>query len=254
MRAPHFAALCAAVLAFAASGAYAADTPAPVQDLNNPAPFGSPVADEQIYSQFLIDQLEGRFGDGGTSLKWETEGWTGTDELRLQFRSEGERLSSGRVEDGQQELFVAKPISTYWNVQVGGRYDLDSAPGRAWGAIGIEGIAPRFFHVIATAYAGEKGLASKVEVSYDQLITNRLMLEPEGELNAYSENDPARRIGSGFSDLDAGLRLQYQITRKFAPYVGAVWEQTFGKTADLDRAAHEKPGDVRLAIGLRSWF
>ena len=93
----------------------------------------------------------------GPSFRWETEGWTGTDELRLQFRSEGERLSSGRVEDGQQELFVAKPISTFWNVQVGGRYDLDSAPGRAWGAIGIEGIAPRFFHVIATAYAGEKG-------------------------------------------------------------------------------------------------
>jgi copper resistance protein B len=244
----------AAAMACAASGAYAADTPPPVADLNNPAPFGSPVADEQIYTRFLIDQLEGRIGDGGTNLRWETEGWAGTDELRLQFRSEGERLSSGRVEDGQQELFLSKPISTWWNVQVGGRYDLDSAPGRAWGAIGIEGIAPRFFHVIATAYAGEKGLASKVEVTYDQLITNRLMLEPEAELNAYSENDPARRIGSGFSDLDAGLRLQYQVTRKFAPYVGVVWEQTFGKTADLDRAAHETPGDVRFAVGIRSWF
>ena len=254
------AALLAASLACAASGAWAAGMPAPantsapVADLNNPAPFGSPVGDEQVYTQLFINQLEGRIGDGGTDFRWETEGWTGTDELRLQFRSEGERLSSGRVEDGQQELFVAKPISTWWNLQVGGRYDLDSGPGRAWGAIGIEGLAPRFFHVAATAYAGEKGLASKVEVSYDQLITNRLILEPEGELNAYSENDPARRIGSGFSDLDAGLRLQYQVTRKVAPYIGVAWEQTFGKTADLVRADHESPGATRFVVGLRGWF
>jgi copper resistance protein B len=243
----------AAALACAASGADAADTPPPVGDLNNPAPFGSPVADEQVYTQLFIDQLEGRIGDG-TELRWETEGSTGSDAWKVQFRSEGERTSSGTVEDGQQELFLTKPVSTYWNVQTGLRYDLDSGPGRAWSAIGIEGLAPRFFHVSATAYAGEKGLAGKVEVAYDQLITNRLALEPEGELNAYSENDPARRLGSGVSDLDAGLRLQYQITRRFAPYVGVVWEQTFGETAHLVRAADEKPGDVRFAVGLRSWY
>ncbi|MBV8682471.1 MAG: copper resistance protein B, partial [Caulobacteraceae bacterium] len=145
-------------------------------------------------------------------------------------------------------------ISTWWNILVGGRYDLDSGPGRGWGAIGIEGIAPWLFHVSATAYAGEKGAAAKVQVSYDQLITNRLILEPEAELKAYSQTDRARRIGAGASDLDAGLRLEYQVTRKVAPYVGVVWEQTSGKTADLVQAAGEPRGDVLFAVGLRSWF
>lgn len=246
-------ALLAAAFACASSGVCAGEVPPPVSDLDNPAPYGSPVADDMVYTQLFIDQLEARIGDG-TNLRWETEGWVGTDELRLQFRSEGERMSTGRVEDGQQELFLSKPVSTFWNLQLGGRYDLDSGPGRGWGAIGIEGIAPRFFHVSATAYAGEKGLAGKAEVSYDQLITNRLILEPEAEINAYSETDRARRIGAGVSDLDAGLRLEYQVTRKIAPYVGIVWEERFGKTADLVRANGESRGDVLFAVGLRSWF
>lgn len=222
-------------------------------DQNNPAPFGQPVADEAVYTHLLIDQLEGRIGDG-TNLRWMSQAWAGPDEWKVWAKSEGERTSAGRVEDGQQELFFSKPISTYWDVQVGGRYDLDSGPGRTWAAIGLEGLAPRFFNVSATFYAGEKGVAGKVEGSYDQLITNRLIFQPEAELNVYSENDPARRIGSGFSDLDAGLRLRYEITRKFAPYVGVAWEQKFGKTADLVRAAGETAGDVRFAFGVRSWF
>jgi len=90
----------AAALACIASAAFAEDPPPAVADLNNPAPFGSPVADNQVYAQLFIDQLEARIGDG-TNLRWETEGWLGTDELRAQFRSEGERMSSGRVDDGQ---------------------------------------------------------------------------------------------------------------------------------------------------------
>jgi copper resistance protein B len=223
-------------------------------DLNNPAPFGPPVEDEHVWVHGILDQLEGRVGDAGTNLRWMGEAWAGPDEWKVWVKSEGERTNAGRVEDGQQEIYYSKPISTYWNVQVGGRYDLDSGPGRGWGAIGIEGLAPRFFHISATAYAGEKGVAGKVEGSYDQLITNRLIFQPEAELNVYSENDPARRIGSSFSDIDAGLRLRYEITRKFAPYIGVVWEQKFGKTADLARAAGETAGDVRFAVGVRSWF
>lgn len=236
-----------------ALGAEAAEAQ-PTADPNNPAPFGQPVPDEQVWTHLFIDQIEGRVGAGGTNLRWETEGWVGPDEGKAWVKSEGERTSRGRVEDGQQELYYSKPISTYWDLQVGGRYDLDSGPGRGWGAIGIEGVAPRFFRFSATAYAGEKGLAGKVMGSYDQLITNRLILEPEAELNLYSENDPARMIGSGVSDLDAGLRLRYEITRKFAPYIGVVLEQKFGKTADLVRAAGERTSDVRFAVGVRSWF
>jgi copper resistance protein B len=245
-------ALLAAIAGAVALGAHGAQAQ-PVADPNNPAPYGPPVADEMVFAHLLVDQLEGRVGDG-TNLRWMSQAWAGPDEWRVWAKSEGERTSAGGVEDGQQELFFSKPISTYWDLQIGGRYDLDSGPGRGWAAIGIEGLAPRFFNVSATLYAGQKGVAGKVEGSYDQLITNRLIFQPEAELNLYSQDDRARRIGSGFSDIDAGLRLRYEITRKFAPYVGVVWEQKFGRTADFVRAAGEKAGDVRFAVGVRAWF
>jgi uncharacterized protein involved in copper resistance len=44
-------------------------------------------------------------------------------------------------------------------------------------------------------------------------------------------DDPARRVGSGPSDIDAAVRLRYEITRKFAPYVGVTYDGKFGSTA-----------------------
>ncbi|HEY2051410.1 MAG TPA: copper resistance protein B [Caulobacteraceae bacterium] len=226
-----------------------------VANPNNTSPYGQAMGDNQVSAHLLVEQLEARLGNGGADLRWETQGWVGTDEWKLWVRDEGERLSEGRVEDGQLEAFIAKPISTYWNVLVGGRYDLDSGPGRGWAAVGIEGLAPRFFNVSATAYAGPQGLAGKIEVYYDQLITNRLILEPQAEFDLYSQNDPARKVGAGLSDIDAGIRLRYEITRKIAPYIGVAWQPVFGRTADYAHAAGEDTGPaVRFAIGITSWF
>ncbi|MHB8529829.1 MAG: copper resistance protein B [Caulobacteraceae bacterium] len=246
---PSFAAaLAAAAVAGAASAQVAAGDP------NIAAPYGPPVADEHVWVHGVLDQFEARLRDGDTGLRWDGEAWAGPDEWRLWLKSEGE-VTHGQVSDGQTEVYVSKPISTYFDVQVGGRYDLDSGPGRGWGAIGVEGLAPYFFHVAATAYVSDQGrYAAKFKTSYDQLLTNRLILEPEAEINLYARDDPARRVGSGLSDLDAGLRLRYEIARKFAPYVGVTWEQKFGRTASFARAADEPSHDVRLAVGIRSWF
>jgi copper resistance protein B len=220
------------------------------------APFGAPVPDQHIWSHVILDQLEARVGPGQGGLRWDGEAWAGPDEWRMRLRAEGERAANGRVEDGQTELLYSRPVATYWDVLVGGRYDLDAGPGRGWAAAGIEGLAPGFFEVAVTAYAGGQGrTAAKLKVSYDKLLlTNRLILQPQAEVNLYGRSDPARRIGSGVSDLDAGLRLRYEISRKFAPYVGVSWARKFGSTAHFARAAGESADDVRLAVGVRSWF
>ena len=106
---------------------------------DDPAPFGSPVMDQHVFyspDAQPLNQLEGRFGDT-QSFRWSGEAWAGTDTDRLWLRSEG-RLSDGLLSDGQVELFYARPISTYFNLMAGGRYDMDSLPGRGWGALGIE--------------------------------------------------------------------------------------------------------------------
>ena len=61
-------------------------------------------------------------------------------------------------------------------------------------------------------------------------------------------------IGAGLSDIDTGLRLRYEIDRKFAPYLGVVYEGKFGQTTNLARRAGENTGDVRFVFGLRLWF
>ena len=138
---------------------------------------------------------------------------------------------------------------------VGGRYDLDSLPGRGWGALGIEGLAPLFFRVAATGYvSGDGHFAAKLEGSYDLLLTQRLILQPQIEMNFYTKDDPARDIGSGLAEIDAGLRLRYEITRKVAPYVGVTYNGKYGATANFVQANGGATNEVRFAFGLRTWF
>jgi copper resistance protein B len=217
------------------------------------APFGPPVDDQHVWFHAILDQFEGRLGNEN-NLRWDGEAWLGTDSDRLWLKSEGE-LTKSKLEEGQQEVYYSTPVSTYFDLQIGARYDLDSRSGRGWAAVGVEGLAPQFFHVSATAYASDEGhFAAKFGGSYDLLITQRLILQPEAEINLYSKNDPSRGIGSGLSDLDTGLRVRYEITRKFAPYVGLTYEKKFGRTAKYVSASGEKTDALRLAIGVRAWF
>jgi Copper resistance protein B precursor (CopB)/Protein of unknown function (DUF1186) len=98
------------------------------------------------------------------------------------------------------------------------------------------------------------GITTTLEASYDLLLTQRLILQPQIEVNLYSKADPVRMVGAGFSDIDTGLRLRYEIDRKFAPYLGVVYEGKFGQTANFARAAGESTGDVRFVFGVRLWF
>ena len=50
------------------------------------------------------------------------------------------------------------------------------------------------------------------------------------------------------------MRLRYEISREFAPYVGVSWERQFGDTARLSRRAGEDTGRVSLVGGVRFWF
>jgi len=218
------------------------------------APFGSPIEDQHIWYHVLADQLEGRFGrDDG--FRWNAEAWTGTDSNRFRIKSEGETDAHGRVEDGQHEFLYARPITSFFDLQAGWRADADSRSGRNWAALGVEGLAPLFFHVSATAYVSSGGhYAGKLEGNYDLLLTQQLILQPELELNFYSKSDPARGLGAGLADLDSGFRLRYEVGRKFAPYIGVTYENRFGQTAALARSAGEKPSSLRFTFGLRAWL
>jgi len=246
---------CGAVLGLA--HAAAGQTPATPAQPTVPGEreFGQPVMDQGIFAHAILNQNEGRWNDTETEYRWEGQGWVGTDYDKLWIKSEGTVQSNGTVDDGQDQFLYSRAITTYFDLQGGLRSDIDSRPTRNWAALGIQGLAPYFFDLELTGYASGQGhLAAKLEASYDLLITNRLILQPQIELDLYSKADPARLIGAGFSSIDTGLRLRYEFSRKFAPYLGVVYEGKFGQTASYARRMGESTGDFRFAFGVRLWF
>ena len=213
-----------------------------------------PVHDNSIKSYVLLNRLEAWDADPGTGLGWEGQAWIGTDLNRVWLRSQGER-TDGQTESADLEVLYGRSISTWWDVVAGVRHDFKPGASQNFAAIGVQGLAPMKFEVSATAYLGEGGqTAANVEAEYELLLTNRLILQPLVEVTAYGKNDPLRGIGSGLSAAEAGLRLRYEFTRKFAPYIGVVYERAFGNTADMRREHGESFEDTRLVIGLRTWF
>jgi copper resistance protein B len=214
-----------------------------------------PVMDKTIFYHLLFDQLEGRTNGPDNEFRWDGEGWVGTDMNKLWFKSEG-FVEHGRMTDGDQEALYDHPIphSRFFDLQAGVRYDLDSNPGRTWGAIGIEGLAPYFFEFAPTFYFSNRGFfAGRIEGSYDLLVTNRLIVQPQIEMNFYSKSNPSRGVGSGLSEIDTGLRIRYEISRKFAPYIGMAYTGTFGQTATFTRHEGGNVNDPRFIFGVRLW-
>jgi copper resistance protein B len=217
------------------------------------APFGMPMHDDMSLFHLLMEQLEYGVGDDGL-FRWDGQAWYGNDSRKLWLKSEGE-ISNGEFEHGRHEVLYDRPISTFFDLQAGLRADIDDNPGRSWFAFGVQGLAPNFFHVSATAYAGSSGhFAGNAEASFDLLLTQRLILQPKAELDLYTKSDPARGIGSGFSSFEGGVRLRYEITRKFAPYIGVNYEQKFGGTKRFAIANGEDPDSLRFVFGVRAWI
>jgi copper resistance protein B len=205
-------------------------------------------------AMFLLDRLEAFAGQGGHGQSWEAEGWYGNDSDKVWFRSEGEREGS-RPHDGDAELFWSHAVATFWDTQLGVRSDFGEGPKRQWAAFGLQGLAPYWFELEATAYVGQGGrTAARVRAEYELRITQRLILQPELEANAYGKDDERRLIRSGLASVEGGLRLRYEFTRAFAPYVGVAWEHLTGATADLASEQGRRITDRRWVAGLRLWF
>jgi len=205
-----------------------------------------------INSLLLVNRLEHWDGRHGTGQAWEATGWIGGDINRVWLRSEGER-SGGRTDAADLEVLYGRSISPWWDVLAGVKQDFRPADARTWAALGIQGLAPYKFETSATLYAGSGGqLMATAEVEYEVLLSNRLILQPMVEATLAARDEPAQRIGRGLNKVEAGLRLRYEFSRRFAPYIGISHERLFGATADHADYSHVR--DTRWVAGVRMWF
>lgn len=210
--------------------------------------------DRSLVGHVVLDQLEWRRVRGGSSQAWNAHAWYGRDEGKLWLKTAGER-SADSTEHAQVELLLDRYIARWWSLQLGARHDFGAGPARNWLAVGMQGLAPHFFEVDATAYLGEGGRAAlRLESEYELLLTQRLILQPALEVNFYSQDDAARNLGSGLANAELGIRLRYEIHRQFAPFVGVSYRRLFGETRDLAAVAGASASDAQFVAGFRVWF
>lgn len=210
--------------------------------------------DDPLLARVILNQLETRDADGSNPSVLEGEAWIGHDLHKLWIKVDAQRVD-GKTEELETQALFSRAIAPFWDIQAGLRRDTKPGPGRTWGVLGVQGLAPYEFDMSAALFVGDQGrTAARIRAEYELLFTQRLILTPEIEVNAYGQNDPETGTGSGLSDITAGLRLRYEIRREFAPYVGVNWEHKFGNTADFARASGEATRDTQLVLGLRAWF
>jgi copper resistance protein B len=210
--------------------------------------------DTSATGMVLLDRLEWRNANRGSALAWNADAWYGNDYDKLWLKTEGERRS-GTTLAARSELLWDRVLARWWDLQAGMRHDSGEGASRNWVALGVQGLAPGFFNVEATAYVGDAGRSAvRISLQRDLLFTQRLVLQPELEVNLYGKSDARKGIGSGVSDAELALRLRYELRRELAPYLGVVWARRFGATASFARSGGEDPNDVQVLGGLRVWF
>jgi len=210
--------------------------------------------DNPLLLMVSFEEFEWRDTADGDALAWRGDAWLGKDRDKALLKTRGETTSDS-TEEFELQLLYSRAVARYWDLQLGWRGDFQPVEKRNWATVGVQGLAPGFIETELAAFVGESGrAAARARGAYEMLITNRLVLEPELELNWFSKDDPENGIGSGLANLEAGLRLRYIIRRELAPYIGLSWEKAYGDTRRYIEAEGGDSSDLQLVAGLRFWF
>lgn len=210
--------------------------------------------DDPLLVRVMINQFEWRDSDEVDPYVLEAQAWIGKDLHKLWFKTDIESVD-GETEEAEIQALYSRAIAPFWDLQWGVRLDLKPTPEREWGVIGIQGLAPYFFEIDAAMFIRDSGdIAARLSAEYEWMLTQKVVLSPEISVNFYGQNDLHRLTGSGLSDGQAGLRLRYEIRRKFAPYIGVNWTKSFGNTADFVRDHGKPTSDTQWVAGIRAWY
>jgi copper resistance protein B len=224
---------------------WAAEAPSPARAME----------DDTVTTFVEVEQFEYRFRDGTESLNWDAQAWVGGDYHKLWLKSEGEAPVGKRVEEAEFQILYSRLVSDFFDLQAGLRQDFKPEPERTFAVVGLHGLARYFVETDLAAFVSHKGEVSfRAKGEIDLRLTQRLVLQPMAEVNLAVQSVAERHVGSGFNDVEFGLRLRYEIAREFAPYIGVNWERKLGETADLVRGEGERVDSFAVVAGLRFWF
>lgn len=228
-----------------------------------PSDFPVPIFDDKLYAFTVFDQLEYRVATDDETvdrLGWDALGWIGGDFNKFWWKNEGEAAFDGPNEgESETDLLYSRLITPFWYAQVGAQYanewNQDDYEDRWSGVIALQGLAPYKFEFDNLLYISEDGdVTFEIEAEYDLRITQRLVLQPRGQVGFAFQDVAERRLGAGMTDVTLGLRLRYEIKREFAPYIGVRYQSLVGETDNIAEADGEDTEQLFFLAGLRFAF
>lgn len=207
---------------------------------------------EPRYGFVLAERIEYR--ERSDIGLWDLQAGYGGDYHAFRLKTEGE-IVDGVRDHAEVQLLYNRAWTAYFDLQFGIRFaDFDGHDMSAVVA-GIQGMAPYRIEIEAAAFLSDDGdIAIRAEVERNFLLHEKIVLQPRTEIQIASQDIPQAHIGSGINKLSIGLRLRYEVTRKFAPYLGVAWEQRFGDTKDFLQALGQDSSETTLLAGVRFWF
>ena len=211
--------------------------------------------DRMIHSYVSFDELELVTGPEERPVEFDALAWVGGDVSRVWVKARGEQATTGTgAGELEGQVLYGRVLTPFWDVQAGLRVDALYGEGtnhtRGLLAVGLQGLAPYWFEVESTFFVSQSGdVSARLQASYDLLLTQRLILEPEVQLDLAVQEVPELEVGSGLSAVEAGARLRYEIVRELAPYVGIAWQRR--AVGSADRAREE---GTSFVAGVRWWY
>lgn len=192
------------------------------------------------------------------SIDYDLLAWTGGAVHRVWAKADGGVATRGRATHGEYQVLYGRLVSPWWDAQVGVRVDQRAESGstatRAGAVVALQGLAPGWFELEPALFVTTDGNAAfDLTVSYDLYVTQRVVLQPRLESSVALRDEVEFGIGRGLSSTSFGLRTRIELRREFAPYLGVVWDRTYGRTAQFARQAGAAAGEARLVAGLRLW-
>ncbi len=212
-------------------------------------------AAEPLFWGVQAERLEYRFGEDADLLEWDVDAFAGTDELRAVWRSKAEYATADDAFEAlENQLRLETPVSEFFNLAAGVSVSTPAGPDRVYGVVGLHGLSPQWFEIDADLFLSDRPFA-RLDMEYEALITNRLILVPSVEVDLPLRDDAGIGAGAWAPTVEVGARLGYDLVgRTVSPYVGVHYERAFGESGDLRRADGEARDALYLVLGARMMF
>ena len=200
-----------------------------------------------------LDLVEVHFdGDNSFFLDGSAAFGSETDKLIAKVTTGG---SVGRMVDQVEGQLLYGRVIGNFTLSAGVRHEFRPHPHLSYGVVGIEAEPVPALTLEANAFLSERGdLLGELKAVYDLTVAPRIVLQPRVALNLAAQRVLDQDIDDGPTDVELGLRLRYELSGPFAPYVGISHERLLDGSRRIARAAGDRGDATHLVIGFSSSF